>query len=363
MFKKAKNRAVRNMLLVSFLLIVFAGLFIIMGNLGFVQVLQGPAPAAEFDGYDLKGKYVQAPMDWTLGSYVEYTTEMDGIEKVNAADYLVQLENGYWIAVRVGADKLDLAEDLTEQCDVIMDGGSQDWPQGFLIQGAVVPMEEEDIHYLRNDLDGNELIPGCYGDGELLHLVIVDGEVGMTGTTVSPSMACGTGFLAVIFLILAVLLPVWAGKSLWKKNLISYCKNTASPDSTFEQLDAFADATPDPGLVKISDRWLLVSTGTMLQVLETPHVVWAYQNVTSQKLYGLITVGKSHAVCLALDNGKTYTISGSKQKVEDTLKGLYEHTSHIMIGYDPQLGQMYQKREYQSLLEAAQQIRHQSEEV
>lgn len=363
MFQKAKNRAVRNMLLISLLLVILAGIFLIVGNFGFVQFLQGPELAEEFEGYDLKGKYVQAPIDWTLGSYAQYTKTINGIEEVTAADYLVQLENSDWIAVRLGADKIDQADDLMDQCDLIMEGASEDFPLGFLVQGTVISMEEEDIHYLRSSMDGNELLPGCYGDGELLHLVLVDGEVGITGSTSPESEACAMGFFALIFLIIAVILPVYGGNSLWKRNLVRYCNKTSSPESTFEQLEAFADATPDTGFVKISDRWLLVSTGTMLQVLETPHVVWAYQNITSNKLYGLITVSKSYAVCLAMDNGKTVTICGNKQKAVETLKGLYEHTNHIMVGYDPQLRQMYQNRNYQGLLEAAKQIREKAPEA
>lgn len=363
MFKKAKKRAVRNMLLVSLLLALLAGFFLMMGSLGFVQVLQGPSSAAAFDGYDLKGKYVQAPMDWTLGSFVEYTQTKDNIESITAADYLVQLENSCWIAVRLSADKIAQADDLIEQCDRIIDGSSEDWPLGFLIQGTVIPMEAEDVHYLRSDMVENELIPGCYGDGELLHLVLVDGEVGITGNSSPVAEACATAFLALILLIITVILPIWGGKSLWKRDLVRYCKKTASPESTFEQLEAFADATPDTGLVKIGNRWLLVSTSTMLRVLETSHVVWAYQNVTNHKLYGLITISKSHAACLATDNGKIYTIYGKKQKVEDTLKGLYKHTDHIMIGYDPLLVEMYQSREYQGLLELAKQIREKAPEV
>ena len=260
MFKKAKSRAVRRMLLVSFLMLLLAGLCLIMGNLGFVQVLQGPAPASEFDRYDLRGKYVQAPMDWTLGSYAEYTEETNGNVKVTAADYLVQLETGDWIAVRLGPDKIAEAETLMEQCDRIMEGSEEDWPQGFLIQGAVVSMEEEDIHFLRNELGGDEEIYGCYEEGELLHLVLVDGEVGMVGVTCSVATACITGLLALICLILAVYMPIYGGRSLWKKHLVRYSQNSGSPESTFQQLEEFADTTPDTGLLKISDRWIMTSS-------------------------------------------------------------------------------------------------------
>ena len=363
MFQKAKRRAVRIMLLLSPLLALFALIFLMMGDLGLVQVLQGPDPATDFERYKLKGKYVETVVDWTLGSYVDCTSETDGREALIYSDYLVQLETGHWIAVRLDADRIDEAQALTEACDLVMEGLSEDWPLGFSVRGVVVPMEEDDIHFLRRELGDEEIIPGCYGEGELLHLVLVDGEVGITGSSSTITEACVTGILALVFLAFAVFLPIYGGSRLWKRNLVRYCSRTASPDSTFEQLEAFADSTPDTGLLKISDRWLLVSGSIMIQVMDTPHVIWAYQSETKHKLYGLITIGKSFALCLATDDGKIATIAGSREKVDETLEGLYAKTNHIMVGFDPDLAQMFQRKDYQGILEAGRQIRSSSANV
>ena len=166
--------------------------------------------------------------------------------------------------------------------------------------------------------------------------------------------------LVVLVLIAAAFFPIYGGGKLWKRNLVAYCKKTDNPEDTIAELEAFADSTPDTGLLKISDRWLLVTGSSMLQVLDTPHVIWAYQHVITHKFYGLIPLYKSHALGLAFDNGKSVTISGPKAKVEAALDGLYRQTDHIMIGFDPQLAQMFQYKDYQGLLDAAKQIRSSS---
>ena len=166
--------------------------------------------------------------------------------------------------------------------------------------------------------------------------------------------------LGVLVLALAVFLPIYGGTRLWNKDIVKYCKTTPSPDGTYAQLEAFADATPVTGLLTVGDRWILISGNTRLQVLETPHVIWAFQHVTNQKLYGLITLSKSYSLGLAMDNGKYVTIPGSKRKVEEALQALYQKTDHIMIGFDNQLSQMFQHKDYQGLRDAAKQIRERS---
>ena len=357
MFQKVKKRAVTTMFFLG-LLLGFVGLILLIcSNLGAVQLLQGAKPAASFDGYDISGRYVYANMDWTLGGYTEYTETRDGIEKAVARDYLVQLENGYWIAVRLKADQFSQADALADETFALMDEYSENRPQGFPIRGTVVDMEAEDIHYLRRTFGEEEIVPGCYGDGEILHRVIVDGEVGITGSSTSISSAWILTLCALACLIFAVLLPVLAGKKLWKKELVRYCRHTSSPENTMQRLKEFADTAPDLGLIKMNNQWILADAGVTISVLETPHVVWVYPQVTRQKLYGLITISKTHALCLASDNGKTVTISGSDKLVQETLKAVYEHTDHIMVGYQQELASMYCQKDYEGLREAARQIR------
>ena len=357
MFQKAKKRAVTTMTFLGLALALVGLVLLMCTDLGIVQLIQGAKPAASFEGYDISGHYVSANMDWSLGSYAEYTEVSDGNERVIARDYLVQLENGYWIAVRLKEDKLSQAEALTEETFTVMDEGTENWPEGFPIRGTVVDMEAEDIHYIRRTLGEEEVLPGCYGNGEILHRVIVDGEVGITGSSSSIGSVWGLTIGCLACLAAAVLLPVLAGTKLWKKELVRYCKNSTNPESTMLRLEEFADTAPDLGLIKLNDQWILADAGVTVQVLDTPHLVWAYPQITRQKLYGLITVAKTHALCLASDNGKTVTLNGTEQQVQDTLKAVYSHTSHVMVGYGQELAAMYSQKNYEGLRAAARQIR------
>ena len=169
--------------------------------------------------------------------------------------------------------------------------------------------------------------------------------------------------LGVLVLALAVFLPIYGGTKLWNKDIVKYCKDTPSPDGTYAQIQAFADATPVSGLLTVGDRWILISGNSKLQILETPHVVWAFQHVTSHKYYGLITLAKSYALGLGLDNGKYLTIPGSKKKVEEALNALYQNTDHIMVGFDSQLSEMFQYKDFQGLRDAAKQIRERAKQA
>lgn len=362
MFRQARKHTVMRMTAISCVIIALALGFLAISGFGFIKLINGPTPAELFDGYDIKGQYVEIVMDWSVLDYAQVIESKNNREQVIASEYLVQLKNGNWIGVRVMKDKIALADKLTEESYAIMEGTSDEWPMGFKIRGTVIGMDHESVHYIEDELELGNTLTGRYGKGEVIHCIILADVVSADANNLIskdfsvPEIWMITS-ISVLGMIIAVILPIYGGMRLWKKDIIRYCSAATNPDAAYSRLQEFYDSAPNIGIIKMNRDWIMTNTGYVVRVMDIPHIVWVYPKVTKTKLYGVITTSKCSSLCFAMDNGKTIKINGPKSGIITAIKSIFENTDHVMIGYSEQIAHLYADGDYSAILAAAAEIR------
>jgi hypothetical protein len=94
---------------------------------------------------------------------------------------------------------------------------------------------------------------------------------------------------------------------------------------------------------KITDTWLLQQDRFKLELAKLGDIVWIHLQVTTQKLNGIIPIGKNYAaVCHDRDGGKI-EIPGKKSQVNELLEQLELRLPWAIVGYSDEIQSAWDK--------------------
>lgn len=253
-----------------------------------------------------------------------------------------------YIGLEVPSGSITMADAVVEDTmDMLSDeDGSYQWSGAYVsVSGTVRRMDEETEQLYRNyiyqlgaDDDQIGMEDGC----QFLPLVLVDGGIGKTSSQ-GLIVAAIVGAVILVMLIRILVLALGGG---YQKQIRNYIAATPNPAATEQQLDRFFEATEKDGNVRMNPDWLLYVKGVDSWVLAGNDVVWAYQYTLTRKQYGIITVGKEHAVKVfsASENEKNHCHSISV-KNEDAAQQLLAKLQNMypdaVIGYSEEIERQY----------------------
>lgn len=257
-----------------------------------------------FDPYEvddvttLKGKYVQADLDTLIDYYAETVESQEyHQDKTIAREYILPIyteDDVYYVGVEVKADKIDDAEAVLDDTMRLLadEDGSYEWDGSLLsVRGTFCEMDSETKGLYQDYLDYLELDPE--DEARFLPLVLKDKNIG--GLYASAMVPLGIALVVVLICFIRILVLALTGG--YQKQIKAYIAKSVDPEGTEHALDLFYEDTPvEDKHLRMDRNWLLYDDNTQPFLLAGRDIAWAYQNLTRQKMYGIITVSKSYSV-------------------------------------------------------------------
>lgn len=116
-------------------------------------------------------------------------------------------------------------------------------------------------------------------------------------------------------------------------------------------------STPGAGGLRFNGTLILVEEGAKQYLYGANELIWAYRSVIQHKTNGVPT-GKSYQLVLVMRDGSMRAVPMPSQTAEDQLVKISALLPNVVVGYDEQLAQLFNKKQYQDL--AAEAARHQA---
>lgn len=307
-----------------------------------------------FDPYEvddvtnLKGMYVEADLD-TLVDYYAETVESQEYhkDKTVAREYILPIyteDEVYYVGVEVKVDKIDDAEAVLDDTIRMLDDedGSYEWDGSLLsVRGTFCEMDSETKGLYQDYLDYLEL--DAEDEACFLPLVLKDKNIG--GLYASAMVPRGIALVVVLICFVYILVRALTGG--YQKQIKAYISKSMDPEGTEHALDLFYEDTPvEDKHLRMDRSWLLYDDNTQPFLLAGRDIAWAYQNLTRQKMYGIITVSKSYSVhiCSVSEDrrDREHVIpvrnEAAAQELLGKLNRLYPDAAY---GYTPEIAREY----------------------
>jgi hypothetical protein len=97
------------------------------------------------------------------------------------------------------------------------------------------------------------------------------------------------------------------------------------------------------GKTFVTPEYVITQGWTKLDIKPMEQLLWAYKQVTQQKLYYIIPAGKTYAASLNFEKG-TVLLSGKEDKVDEVLEYVAARAPWAAFGHDDDIAQVYKKQ-------------------
>lgn len=282
----------------------------------------------------LEGAYVTVNLDYIYGCYA-YTEEYEDNKptgRITEREYLIDANEYDYMCVILSGDLMDKAEILLKQSDEYYYGERETITASFVITGKVRPLTLESKNFLHDAVDYDSLDAATQDTYLPLYLDPVDYSV-QTVPLIFAVIFLGA---AIIMLVLGI--TGWYQRQV-KERLLQYFGSYT--DKSDEFMNYMLSLQNVKGL-RVGAGYMLLRQGYSHYLLDGNDIVWAYQQVTRQKLYGIIPLGKTFALMLKTADGKQKLLQMSEAQVKTQLQLIAQHFPTVAIGYSAQLQNMFQ---------------------
>ena len=351
MLQSLKQKSLKSRIPILLILGVAAIALIVVVTPFLLGLITGPKA---FDPYEvddvtnLKGMYVEADLD-TLVDYYAETVESQEYhkDKTVAREYILPIyteDEVYYVGVEVKADKIDDAEAVLDDTIRMLDDedGSYEWDGSLLsVRGTFCEMDSETKGLYQDYLDYLEL--DAEDEARFLPLVLKDKNIG--GLYASAMVPLGIALVVVLICFVYILVRALTGG--YQKQIKAYISKSMDPEGTEHALDLFYEDTPvEDNHLRMDRSWLLYDDNTQPFLLAGRDIAWAYQNLTRQKMYGIITVSKSYSVhiCSVSEDrrDREHVIPVRNEAAAQELLGKLNRLYHdAAYGYTPEIAREY----------------------
>lgn len=352
MLQTLKQKSLKSQLPVLLILGVATVALLVVVAPFFLALLTGPHP---FDPYEcddvtaLEGQYVAADLDTLFDYYAETVqSQSSGRDKTVSREYILPIyttdDDVYYVGVEVKTNKMADAEAVLDDTIRLLndEDGSYEWDGSLLsVRGTFCEMDDETKDLYADYIDYMEI-----SDEDAAHFlpfVLKDGNIAGWKTDSIIVLVFVLAFVLICFI--RVLYLVLTGS--YQKQIKAYIAKSMDPEGTEHALDLFYEGTPEEEKHLRMDRnWLLYDDNTNPFVLAGRDIAWAYQHLTRQKMYGIVTVNKIYSVrvCSVSEDRRTreHTIpvrsEAAAQELLGKLNRLYPDAAY---GYTPEIEREY----------------------
>jgi hypothetical protein len=211
-------------------------------------------------------------------------------------------------------------------------------PDATTVEGALVPASDEIIAMMTSTPQSKPLrerfMPmqleagGFKSDGELL--------MGLA------YVASGLAGLIALFGLYRVLAP---GRHRALRSLSTTPgQSLAEASSTLEAEVAHKQFIALGGGAKLTASHLLQPGALRFNVRPLDDLLWAYPVVTTKKLYGVITTGRSHSAMFNFKRGKPVKVTGAEPAIQSAMNVLARVHPWVLLGHEKKLAADYRRK-------------------
>lgn len=329
--RKLKGQTLVRLILPIVLLAFFGAVFLAGSNL----FAEEPIPRYLYDvpRDELEGAYVTVDVEWIYGcyAYTEQTRDGQSTGKVTEKEYVIDANEEDYMALILSGSLMDQADALLEECDDYYNGLTNEITQGFPVTGYVKAMPSDSLSLYREAWDYYSMSQAERDIHLPLYLSPADYSVQIL------PLLLGFACFAAIAVLLVLAFTGWYQRQVKEKLDQLFGGSTEQADAL---LGSLLNASAE-GNVRISGGCLLVRSGASHFLYDGNDLLWAYQQVTRQKLYGIIPIGKTFSLMLKLTGGREKAVPMKEEKVQQLLEAIARQFPGCAVGYSDQLAAMY----------------------
>lgn len=300
---------------------------------------------------ELEGAYVTVDVEWIYGcyAYTEETRNNIPTGKITEREYVIDANADDYMALILSGDLMDKAEALMAECDNYYNGGSDEITQSFTVSGYVKKLPSDSLDFYHEALDYYSM---SFAEREIvLPLYLAPANFELNVIVLIISLVC----IGVAVLLLVLVFQGRFQRQITEKLNLMFGDN---PERQDEFLNHMLNKAPNVGGMRMDNGYIYLCQGVSHYLFDSRDLVWAYEQVTRQKLYGIITVGKNYGVALKMADGTSKMVSMPKKKVNEMLHKIAEQFPGCVIGYSDELAALYnQNRAAMANVAAAQRSR------
>lgn len=331
--KRLKKQSVASMLV----------LVILLGAIGIFGIAASNIFASEPEAvnlYDvprdnLEGSYVTVDVEWIYGCYA-YTETYENNKPtgiITQKEYVIDANWDDYMCLILEGDMMEQADALLAECDAFYLGEIEEISKTFTVTGEVKKLPSDSLA-LYHEAMGYDLL----SDAEreiLLPLYLSTGSYELEPVPL---------FFGLFFLGIAIFFLVWplsgaCQKQVKKKLEALYGDNTERADELLRRLMD----TPSVNKMHIDSGFILLRTGWSQALLDSDDLVWAYKQTVTQKLYGIIPMGKSYRLVLKTADKRELPVVMKEKLIKEQLAKILHHFPNCAIGYSDQMAALYKK--------------------
>ncbi len=341
--KKLKRKSVLKCMLTALLPLVFAVVMVLGADVQWHK----PRELWEVPEDELEGAYVTVELPFLYGAYA-YEEKYENNRptgETTSMEYVIDANDVSYCGLYVSGSDMEKAEALMEECYAYADGTGDIPEKSFTVTGIMKPMSSDSLRFYKEFLEYDDMS----AEEQALFLPLyLDTEAGNNWVLL---------VFGAIFLGVAVWIVAYAAMGKYQKQLREKVNalSGGSPEYILEQVKQLRETTPVYKGLWIGTNLVYLEQGMRQYLYEKKDVCWAYPQITRQKMYGFITIGKYHSLVLRTADGGSFSLQMSEEKTKNTMQALWSLLPACIFGYSKELETLYnQNREQFVQIAAAQ---------
>ena len=336
MFNNLFKRLKRNRIIAMIFFLVLCGICLAITRFNIIKVINGPEKVnlVKNDIKDYQNEYIQVSVYHPLEMYEEdYVKNTDtNTTRTTHYGYIVMDANetytdyklyGIMVPDEYEATIYNLAE---ESYSFLASSELLPTYEPFVIKGTVMKMDSTALGFYNESLESLELDP--VSEAYYINYNQLPGEMDI-------SFVIGFTAFAGIFLVVAIIMLVFALSNSGLKKIEKYVAK--NPGKSVEQLDAeFQTAKCFAKSIWVTKDHIFTTSAFSIKIIDLKDVVWAY--------YYRRTGRHAQSYVRMYNTKKRMLYVNAPQNVsQDILAYLDQVTTHMVLGYDRELEQMFNK--------------------
>lgn len=286
---------------------------------------------------EIKDQYIDCDIPWVYGSFAErYSTGSDGQRKTESQYYVIPVGEESYMAIKVPADRIAEMDVQTERTYDLLDGKISELDTAYHVRGMINRLEDEEEALLVEFFE-----EAGFSSSEIRHYVLPyvleEGEGSMGGSFTSWVLFLG----GIVLILYGLFILIWACTGGYQKNIRKCLASRGAYAAEAAEAD-YASA-PCFGPIRAGKQYIFCSLGKKQDIIPVDQLLWAYQQQTTHRTYGIKT-GTTYAILLyAADRKKPVSVSVSKDAAAEILPCFRNKYPHAVIGFSNELRQMFRK--------------------
>lgn len=344
--KKLRAKSLKRRTL-PMILILLAPAILMLCLSEFWLLFQKPANLYDVPRRELSGKYVTVEVPYIYACYA-YTEEYQNDQatgNITSCEYIIDANENDYCGLRLPKSLVAQGDALLQESEDYLNYETDEITGTFTVRGIMKAMPSDSLDFYYETI-GFENMTAEQQD--LFLPLYLDAWDGIPERT-TVCLIFGLAMLIAALVILCVGLPGSGQKQLLKK---AQELAPGNPEYVLAHAEQLYDMAPSMGGLRMNASLILIEQGRKQYLYSTKDLVWAYQNVVRQRVYG-IAAGTSHNLVLKMADGTTRNLPMGESQVREQLQKIGALAPDCALGYSQELEAMYQQRDRESLRSVA----------